>query len=133
VPGYGEMFGGKAPALIWHDFMGTAVAGHCEPFPTPTDAFISQPYTSSYTVAAAPAYTGPFTPDKNGDKKKRPKNEASPVPPSGDQGGRYPPQDGTHPAQPQDGTSTTPSPDQIPPPPEPNAPATGGVGAPPGQ
>ena len=31
VPGYGPMFGGKAPALIWHDFMETAMQGRkCE-------------------------------------------------------------------------------------------------------
>jgi penicillin-binding protein 1A len=127
VPGYGEMFGGKAPALIWHDFMATAVGGNCEPFPTPAQPFISQPYKSSYTVAPAPTYTTP-TPD-NG-KKHRHHNEAVPVPPSGDQQGRAP--DTFNPTQPPDGTTTPPDPSQIPPPPEQQTQA-GGVGAPSGQ
>jgi penicillin-binding protein 1A len=75
VPGYGEMFGGKAPALIWHDFMATAVAGRCDAFPQPSEPFIPVPYHSSYTVAP-----GPVAPplDQQKDKNKKDKNKDKP-------------------------------------------------------
>jgi penicillin-binding protein 1A len=99
VPGWGEMFGGKAPASIWHDFMATATAGKCAPFPTPTEPFIAQPFKGRYTVAPVP-----FAPPKPQDDKKKDKkkdgNEFKP----GDSGGQLAPPPGP-PAQPNpDGT-----------------------------
>ena len=45
VPGYGTMFGGKAPALIWHDYMQTATKGtNCEDWPKPEEPFVAQPF-----------------------------------------------------------------------------------------
>ena len=55
VPGYGEMFGGLAPALIWHDFMSTAMESRkCDPFPKPTTPFVSAPFFGEYASTGAP-------------------------------------------------------------------------------
>ncbi len=55
VPGYGEMFGGLAPALIWHDFMSTAMQSRqCDPFPEPTTPFVSAPFFGEYASTGAP-------------------------------------------------------------------------------
>jgi penicillin-binding protein 1A len=54
VPGYGEMFGGLAPAMIWHDFMQVATKGHCDAFPTPKTPFVSQPFFGHYAKSGAP-------------------------------------------------------------------------------
>ena len=49
VAGYGPMFGGKAPALIWHDFMETAMQGRkCGEFPEPTEPFEAKPFFGEY-------------------------------------------------------------------------------------
>ncbi len=45
VPGYGTMFGGKAPALIWHDFMQEASKGtNCSDWPKPKTPFKALPF-----------------------------------------------------------------------------------------
>ncbi len=55
VPGYGPMFGGKAPALIWNDFMETAMEGRpCDPFPEPTEPFEAKPFFGKYASTGAP-------------------------------------------------------------------------------
>ncbi len=55
VPGWGTMFGGKAPASIWHDFMTTAMVGRkCDPFPEPTEPFVSKPFFGEYATTGAP-------------------------------------------------------------------------------
>ena len=55
VPGYGEMFGGLAPALIWHDFMSTAMQSRqCDTFPAPTTPFVSAPFFGEYASTGAP-------------------------------------------------------------------------------
>jgi penicillin-binding protein 1A len=66
VPGYGEMFGGLAPALIWHDFMEVAAKGRCQDFPKPTTAFVGAPFFGKYASTGAPGkdpsvngYNGP--------------------------------------------------------------------------
>ncbi len=78
VPGWGTMFGGLAPASIWHDFMTTAMAGRkCEPFPQPKVPFVAQPFFGKYATTGAPGgavdplatTTTPSTKDKNGKKK----------------------------------------------------------------
>jgi penicillin-binding protein 1A len=60
---YGQMFGGTAPALIWHDFMQVASKGRCDAFPQPTEPFVSQPFFGRYAKdgAAAPSDTTPKT------------------------------------------------------------------------
>ena len=77
VPGYGEMFGGRAPALIWHDFMSTAMDNRrCDPFPEPTEPFVSKPFFGDYASTGAPGdATDPLAKDKaekdkNGKDKK---------------------------------------------------------------
>jgi len=43
VPGYGRMFGGTAPAKIWHDFMIGAVKGrNCKDWPKPKTKFVAK-------------------------------------------------------------------------------------------
>ncbi len=55
VAGYGAMFGGKAPALIWHDFMATAMKNRkCDPFPEPKEAFVPVPFFGEYATTGAP-------------------------------------------------------------------------------
>src|SRR3954471_6859805 len=54
VPPYGEMFGGTAPALIWHDFMQTAAKGRCQDFPKPAQPFQGAPFFGHYARGGAP-------------------------------------------------------------------------------
>jgi penicillin-binding protein 1A len=54
VPPYGEMFGGTAPALIWHDFMQVAAKGRCKPFPKPTEPFVPSPFFGRLSRSGAP-------------------------------------------------------------------------------
>jgi penicillin-binding protein 1A len=54
VPPYGEMFGGTAPALIWHDFMQTAAKGRCQDFPKPQQPFQGAPFFGHYARGGAP-------------------------------------------------------------------------------
>ena len=55
VPGYGAMFGGRAPALIWHDFMTEAMKKRkCDPFPEPKEAFTAEPFFGEYATTGAP-------------------------------------------------------------------------------
>ena len=55
VPGYGEMFGGLAPAEIWHDFMASAMSTRtCKPFPEPREPFVAVPFFGKYATTGAP-------------------------------------------------------------------------------
>ena len=55
VPGYGAMFGGTAPAMIWHDFMQTAMQGRpCDEFPEPKEPFEAKPFFGEYATTGAP-------------------------------------------------------------------------------
>src|SRR3954468_4630050 len=54
VPPYGEMFGGTAPALIWHDFMQVAAKGRCQDFPKPQQPFQGAPFFGHYARGGAP-------------------------------------------------------------------------------
>jgi penicillin-binding protein 1A len=54
VPGYGTMFGGDAPAEIWHDFMETATAGNCGEWAPIKEPFVSQPFFGKYATTGAP-------------------------------------------------------------------------------
>jgi penicillin-binding protein 1A len=57
VPPYGEMFGGQAPALIWHDFMATAIGKACEQFPKPRQPFEPVPFFGKFSKTGAPSDT----------------------------------------------------------------------------
>jgi membrane peptidoglycan carboxypeptidase len=49
------MFGGKAPALIWHDFMTAAMKNRkCDPFPEPKEKFTPEPFFGEYATTGAP-------------------------------------------------------------------------------
>ena len=108
------MFGGQAPASIFHDFMQVAMEGRaCDPFPDPKEPFVSQPFLGTYATNGAPgAAVDPLANDKNKkDKKKDGKKK----------GGQY-----ESPPNP----TPTPTPVPKPPPtpePTPVDPATGGV------
>lgn len=55
VPGWGEMFGGSAPAAIFHDFMSVAAPEKgCQSFPPPTTPFNGSEYFGHYAVSGAP-------------------------------------------------------------------------------
>ena len=55
VAGYGAMFGGKAPALIWHDFMAVGdEEPRCDPFPEPKEPFERAPFFGRYATTGAP-------------------------------------------------------------------------------
>lgn len=55
VPGYGQMFGGLAPARIWHDFMQVAMEGRrCDEFPQPKEPFEPKPFFGEYATTGAP-------------------------------------------------------------------------------
>jgi penicillin-binding protein 1A len=54
VPPYGEMFGGTAPALIWHDFMQVAAKGRCKDFPKPKVAFSASPFFGRFARGGTP-------------------------------------------------------------------------------
>jgi len=79
VPGWGTMFGGKAPASIWHDFMEYAMSGRkCDPFPLPKQPFHAVPFFGHYASTGAPGgavdplatTTAPSTTGKKKSKKK---------------------------------------------------------------
>jgi penicillin-binding protein 1A len=87
VPGYGEMFGGRAPALIWHDFMSTAMEGRaCDAFPEPTEPFSSAPFFGEYASTGAPGGgKDAFAKDQNttgSDKAKDKTKQDKKFPPS---------------------------------------------------
>jgi penicillin-binding protein 1A len=122
VPGYGAMFGGKAPALIWHDFMTTAMKNRpCDPFPEPKEPFEPVPFFGEYATTGAPgggsdplAVTDEPSAEKDEDKKdKKDEDKAQP-----DEDGNYPPTQYEAPPQ------TTPAP--VPTTPQ-AAPENGGV------
>jgi penicillin-binding protein 1A len=49
VPGWGTMFGGKAPAAIFHDFMEKAVdRKSCGEWPKPQEPFVGTPFFGTY-------------------------------------------------------------------------------------
>src|SRR3954451_12566416 len=54
VPPYGEMFGGTAPALIWHDFMQVASKGRCQAFPKPQEPFKATPFFGRFARGGTP-------------------------------------------------------------------------------
>ena len=90
VAGYGPMFGGKAPAMIWHDFMQTAMEGRkCEPFPEPKEPFEAKPFFGEYASTGAPGggddpladQTDSATTDPSNDKSKKDKTNKD-YPPS---------------------------------------------------
>jgi penicillin-binding protein 1A len=129
VAGYGPMFGGKAPALIWRDFMERAMKGRpCDPFPKPTESFEAKPFFGKYATTGAPG--GGKDPraeeDGNGLSETGEEDEGDEER-DGDRGAdrRYPPSQYESPPQP----APTPAPQPRTPPQEatPVAP-TGGVG-----
>ncbi|HEU4978804.1 MAG TPA: transglycosylase domain-containing protein [Solirubrobacteraceae bacterium] len=126
--GGGEMFGGNAPAAIWHDFMSAVNGPHCTDFPQPTQPFQPIPFFGRYATTGTPpnlpgtpsdgttggynGYTTPATPTTPAPKKK------------GNGGSKYPPQLYSSPPQPAPKTQTSPSDGGTPP---------GQGGTPPGQ
>lgn len=78
VPNWGTMFGGKAPASIWHDFMASAVDREsCHDWPRPKEAFVAEPFFGKYAGQSRSGSssdsgedatgTDPATPDTGGD------------------------------------------------------------------
>ena len=129
VPGYGAMFGGLAPAEIWHDFMQYAMESReCKPFPEPKEPFVAVPFFGKYATSGAPGgavdplaqgTTGPGGATGDGKDKKKGKGKD----------GKYPPDQYESPPQkpPVVPTPTTPTPTTTTP-----TPANGGTAAPSG-
>ncbi len=78
------MFGGMAPAGIWHDFMQVAMSGRaCDPFPAPKEPFVAKDFLGEYATNGAPGdAVDPLAEDKNkkDTKKKDKKYESKPNP-----------------------------------------------------
>ena len=78
------MFGGMAPAGIWHDFMQVAMSGRaCDPFPAPKEPFVAKDFLGEYATNGAPGdAVDPLAADKNkkDTKKKDKKYESKPNP-----------------------------------------------------
>jgi penicillin-binding protein 1A len=49
-----EVFGGTFPTQIWHDFM-SQVVKKCDPWPTPKEPFVAQPFFGRYSSTGAPS------------------------------------------------------------------------------
>jgi penicillin-binding protein 1A len=112
--GGGEMFGGNAPAAIWHDFMSVVNGPHCSQWPAPTTPFQAQPFSGQYAtngappnLPGAPSYTttNPYlqTPQNGGTSPTKPVK-----PKKGNGGSKYPPQLYSSPPQPAPQTSPPP-------------------------
>jgi penicillin-binding protein 1A len=54
VPGYGTMFGGDAPAEIWHDFMQEAAVPTCGTWAPIKEPFSGHEYLGHYATSGAP-------------------------------------------------------------------------------
>ena len=116
------MFGGQAPASIFHDFMQVAMEGRaCDPFPDPKEPFVAQEFLGTYATEGAPGdAVDPLAKDKKDKNKKdkKPKDNKN-------NGGQYeaPPN-----PKPTPTPVPTPTPSPTPTPtPTPVDPGTGGV------
>jgi len=115
VPGWGTMFGGDAPAGIWHDFMQVAMQGRpCDPFPDPKEPFVAQDFLGTYATNGAPGSpVDPLASNKPKDGKTKNPKKNSP---------------GKYEAPPNPAPTPTPVPTPKPTPtPVPVDPGTGGV------
>jgi penicillin-binding protein 1A len=113
VPGWGEMFGGRAPAVIWHDFMSTVVKD-CKSWPTPKDPFVAQPFFGRYSTGSSSTGYGSDNSYSGGTGYVAPQQTtpAAPTNTTGTTGGggqKYPPDQYASPAQPAPQTQSPPS------------------------
>jgi penicillin-binding protein 1A len=118
VPGWGEMFGGRAPAAIWHDFM-QQVVKKCDPWPQPKEPFVSQPFFGRYASTGAPG-GGVDSSTVPEDAPTVPTTPKTGTGTTGTGGQKYPPDQYASPAQPDPNTQQPPA-----------APPAGGTPAPP--
>ncbi len=103
VPGWGTMFGGDAPAQIWHDFMSSVVnRGTCKDWPQPKEKFRGEPFFGEFTTSGGASSSDSCEPDdleclanqtKQDDatKKDAEKNAAADGTKTGDGGTKFPP------------------------------------------
>jgi len=113
------MFGGQAPASIFHDFMQVAMEGRaCDAFPDPKEPFVAQDFLGTYATDGAPgAAVDPLAKDKNKKDKNKKDNKNN--------GGQY-----EAPPNPKPTPTPVPTPTPTPKPtptPTPVDPGTGGV------
>src|SRR3954471_14401069 len=113
VPPYGEMFGGTAPALIWHDFMQVAAKGRCTEFPKPAQPFVASPFFGRFARGGTPG-TDTTTPQGNqgfsyGGQATTPQPGAGTKPAQPDANGAYDPNLYESPPQKQPDTAAPPS------------------------
>ncbi|CAB4915201.1 unannotated protein [freshwater metagenome] len=117
VPGYGTMFGGMAPALIWHDVMAYAMESRpCDPFPNPTEPFISQDVALFYSANPPTPAVDPLDEEAKKKAEEKKKKEAAKKKREAaknkfpDNQYESPPQDAPTTPDPGTGTGTTPDP-----------------------
>jgi penicillin-binding protein 1A len=103
--GGGEMFGGNAPASIFHDFMTSAIDRKaCHDWPKPQVPFVGTPFFGKYAVSGAPSST-PDGQDQTTTTPTTPGSSTAPAVPdattpqngkdgggTGNGGTKYPPQ-----------------------------------------
>jgi penicillin-binding protein 1A len=108
--GGGEMFGGNAPAAIWHDFMSTVIGPHCSQWPQPTQPFVAAPFFGHYSTSGTPPNV-PGTPgsgQSGGTYVPPATSTPAPAHKKVNGGSKYPPQLYSSPPQPAPKTSTPP-------------------------
>lgn len=126
VPNWGTMFGGDAPASIWHDFMISAVdKADCGAFPEPKEKFVPEPFFGKYSDQSK---SSKF--DNSGTTST---DNASPTTPDtgadGTTGGGTAYDPNQYSPAPDPATPATPATPQTPQTPTPAAPAAGAGGA----
>jgi penicillin-binding protein 1A len=100
VPGYGRMFGGTAPAKIWHDFMIDAVKGtNCKDWPKPKTQFVAKNNKlRSPRGSTAPGQDRYYAPGAPPSSPSPTPSQPQAPPSGGDAGGTaIPPDDGQYP------------------------------------
>ncbi|CAB4858040.1 unannotated protein [freshwater metagenome] len=106
VPGWGTMFGGMAPAAIWHDVMAYAMESRpCDPFPEPSEPFVSRPVDLFYSSNPPTPAEDPLDLEakKKAEEEKK-KKEAAKKKKEAEKN-KYP--DNQYESPPQDGPGTT--------------------------
>ncbi|MCW3010998.1 MAG: glycosyl transferase, partial [Solirubrobacterales bacterium] len=83
VPGYGTMFGGKAPAQIFRDFMNQATKGTtCSDWPKPETPFVAQPFFGKLSQSPPAGSSAPGTDPYGSEQYGTPPASGTPAAPA---------------------------------------------------
>ena len=81
IEGFGAVYGGTIPAMIWKDFMTTATARIAQhDWPEPRNPMVYKPFKATTSFGYNPRPAPPAAPEKPG--KKKPKKPAAATPPT---------------------------------------------------